>query len=381
MAQTDKLTVYINSGQDDADGAGIHIFDLDLNSGALTPKSKVTAIPDCSYFEFDPSKRYLIASAQGKDPAVHSFTVDAETGDLNWISSQPAEMDTPCYVSTDSSGQFVLATTYSSPQDQGSVYVYPLSDDGHLGPRSDFRQYAGSSVNLGRQRSSHPHMIVQEPMGQLIAIPDLGTDRIMLHRLDTDTGRLEDHTYVNIEAGAGPRHVAFKPPFMYVITELGNTVTAFVYDEAAKTYTSLQTVSTMPDDMAASTIAHFIDPDTGTIRPPTSEEERRRLNQSADIHVHPSGNFLYGSNRGHNSLVAYRIGADGTLTLIGHTSTLGDWPRAFHIEESGRLLICANRRSNDVFTFWIDSDSGALSPTGHSVSLSHPICVRSLPFA
>ncbi|MGB1286678.1 MAG: lactonase family protein [Aggregatilineales bacterium] len=356
MSQSQEIIVYI-SGEADADSAGIHIFELDITTGAFTPINTVITLANCGYLNFHPSGRFLLAAgAEGDNATIHSFVVDPTTGSLTALNYQPADIESACYVAPDIAGQYVLAVTYGNPDGMpGSAYVYPMLPDGKIGERSDYQQYEGKSVNPERQERSHPHMIVQHPASQLMVVPDLGTDRLMLHHLDMETGKFNDRGFISLPAGAGPRHIAFKEQYLYVINELNSSINVFTYDADSEKYDNLQMISTLPGDSSF-----------------TGE------NYPADIHLHPSGKFLYGTNRGHNSIVVYCVAGDGRLTLTGHTPTQGDWPRAFYIDPTGKLLICANKKTNDVFTFWIDNETGELTPTGHSVAVSLPNCVRCL---
>jgi 6-phosphogluconolactonase len=189
-------------------------------------------------------------------------------------------------------------------------------------------------------------------------VADLGIDKVMVYQLDLADGTLPPHIppWVEVEAGAGPRHMAFHPNgrYAYLITEMGNTIIAFAYDATQGTLDALQTVPALPEDFAGQSTC-------------------------ADIHVAPSGKFLYGSNRGHDSIVIYAIDPDsGLLTYVGHESTLGKTPRNFAIDPTGTYLFAANQDSDTIVTFRIDPETGQLTPTGHVTDVSMPVCVRIL---
>jgi 6-phosphogluconolactonase len=199
-------------------------------------------------------------------------------------------------------------------------------------------------------------MIVPSPDDRYVLVPDLGTDKVMIYRLDHDAGQLHPHTqtHIDIKTGSGPRHLAFHPghPIMYVLSELEPILTVVAYD-AAGNFNTVDTYPTLPQGDAV------------------------LVNLGADIHVTPSGRFLYASNRGHNSLVIYAIDPAGKrLNYVNHQSTPGDWPRAFAIDPSERILVVANQRTNDLHTFHINASTGRLTPTGHKATVPGPTCVK-----
>ncbi|MCA9894753.1 MAG: lactonase family protein [Anaerolineae bacterium] len=370
-------TLYINSSEAGDGGTGLHIFDLDTETGALTLRESVSEIAQAAYFNLHPTRKYLYSGSYVNGAAVHSFAI-GDDGGLTWLNSQSVRDNAPCYVSVDKTGRYLLAASYASDAGQGSAAVFPIGEDGKLAPMSDYRQYPGSSTHPQRQGESHPHMITQEPIGSKVVIPDLGTDKIMLHTLNLDMGRFEDTDHLDLAPGAGPRHAAFKSSYLYVIDELDDTVTAYAFAKETGKYTLLQTIPTLPDNAADTMPLYPVDEFGGVLAPGSEPDHMAPVNYPADLHVHPNGRFLYGSNRGHNSIVIYAIGEDGHLTVVDHQGTLGNWPRAFQFDPSGQLLICANQWSNDVVTFWVDADSGKLTPTGHKVSVYQPNCIQCL---
>jgi 6-phosphogluconolactonase len=255
-------------------------------------------------------------------------------------------------VSVDHAGRNVLVANYGG----GSVSVLPIGDDGRLGEATAFIQHEGSSVDPRRQTAPHAHSINVDPDNRFAFVADLGLDRVMIYRFDSQQGTLaaNDPPWASVAPGAGPRHFAFQPGgrFAYVINELQSTVTAFAYDAARGALQEIQTLPTLPDDFSGS-------------------------NTTAEIQVHPSGRFLYGSNRGHDSIAVYAIDADsGRLRFVEHESTQGDLPRNFGIDPSGRFLLAANQGSDSVVVFRIDGATGALTPTGQSIEVASPVCVR-----
>ena len=225
---------------------------------------------------------------------------------------------------------------------------------------SGFMQHAGSSVNKRRQEAPHAHSINLDPAGNFAFVADLGIDRVMGYRFDSETGILSPNETpsASVAPGSGPRHFAFHPSakFAYVINELLLTVTAFHYDATKGALREMQTVSTL------------------------GEDERTGGMSTAHIEVHPSGKFLYGSNRGHNTIVVYAIDPEnGALTYVENESTQGKTPRNFGITPDGRFLVVANQSSSDVAVFRIDQETGALTFTGQKVDCPNPVCVQFLP--
>jgi mannose-6-phosphate isomerase-like protein (cupin superfamily) len=236
------------------------------------------------------------------------------------------------------------------------VATLPIAEDGRLQPAGSVVQHEGSSVNPTRQKEPHAHSIVLDAANRFALAADLGIDKVMAYRFDSEHGKLlpNDPPFARCEPGSGPRHIAFHPggKYVYVIEELSSTVAAFSYDADAGTLKPFQRIGTLPDSF------------TGR-------------NSCADIHVHPSGRFLYGSNRGHDSIVSYAIDdRTGTLRLIGHEPTGGKTPRNFAIDPSGVFLLAANQDSDSIVSFRVDREAGALTPTGQTCRVSMPVCLQ-----
>ncbi len=246
----------------------------------------------------------------------------------------------------------MLAANYGG----GNVVIYPVKADGSLAEASDVAQHTGRGGDPKRQTEPHAHMVLLDAAGKYAFAPDLGIDRVMIYRVDLKNGKLVPNGFAAVKPAAGPRHFDFHPTgdFGYVINELDSTVTAFRYDKAGGKLTELQAISTLPADF-------------------------KETSYCADIHVHPSGKFLYGSNRGHNSIVAYAIDGGGKLTLIGHQSTLGKTPRNFGIDPTGQYLLAANQNSDSVVNFRIDEATGKLAPTGQTTEIPAPVCLKFIP--
>ena len=345
--------VYIaNSG--DAD-YGITVAELDYENHALRIVQQVTEISECHYLNIHPNRRCLVATTMDGAIEVVSFAIDPDSGRLRKISSQPAAGTSPCYVIVDDSQQNVLLVNYVAGQGRGNIRLYPIDSAGVIGAASQMIEHDGKSVNPERQECSHPHMIITTPDNRHAVVPDLGTDKVYLYALDADRGQLSAARTLELPIGAGPRHAAFHPslPLMYVINELDSTLATFSYD-ADDSWALLGIESTLPAGY---------------------QQPAERPNTTADVHVHPSGNFLYGSNRGHDSIVIYRLDADGTPHYLGNEATRGAWPRAFMIDPRGELLVVGNRHSDNAAVFSIDAATGSLT-FRTSLALSAPIAFK-----
>jgi 6-phosphogluconolactonase len=238
------------------------------------------------------------------------------------------------------------------------VAVLPIGTDGALKPASAFIQHTGASVNAERQKGPHAHSINLDPANRFAYAADLGLDKVLIYRFNAEKGSLvaNDPPFASVEPGAGPRHFAFHPDgrFAYVINEMHVTVTAFSRDRDRGALTELQTISTLPPGRSV---------ETGY--------------STADVQVHPSGRFLYGSNRGHDSIVVFAIDEKtGRLTYVENRPTQGSTPRGFGIDPSGTYLLAANQRSDTVVVFRIDRQTGRLTPTGHTIAVGAPVCVK-----
>ncbi len=352
-----ELLVYVGT-YTTGKSEGIYLLRLNLTSGELKHVSTTKGVKDPSFLAIAPSRRYLYAVneveefAGKKSGAVSAFAVDQRTGALRLLNQRPSLGGAPCYVVVDRTGRFVLVANYSG----GNFAVIPVNRDGSLGEATDLKQDLGSSINAERQERPHAHCIVLDPANRFAYGCDLGTDKIMIFRFDSRRGKLIPNTKPSVEAkpGAGPRHLTFHPggKYAYVINELHATVTAFARDRIKGNLNEVQTVSTLPRDP---TVA-----DSG-----------------ADIHVSPKGRFLYCSNRGHDSIAAFKIDPrNGELTFIAHESTGGKTPRNFAIDPTGAFLLAANQKSDNIVTFRIDPKTGRLGATGHVAEVPSPVCLK-----
>jgi len=358
-----ELLVYVGT-YTTGKSEGIYLYRLDLSSGELKHVATTRDVVNPSFLALAPSRRYLYAVnevgdfAGTKSGAVSSFAVDQMTGALRLLNQKPSLGADPCYVDVDAGGRFVLIANYTG----GNVTVFPVQRDGSLGEATDMKQARGSSVNRERQEGPHAHCIVLDPTSRFAYSCDLGTDKIMIFRFDARNGKLlpGDPSWVQVKAGAGPRHLAFDPSgkYVFVLNELHSTVTAFARDREKGSLKELQTLTTLPKNF------------TGT-------------SWSADIHVSSDGRFVYCSNRGHDSIAMFAIDSrNGELNPIGHESTQGMTPRNFAIDPAGRFLLVANQKSDNIVVFRLDQKTGRLNSTGQAVQVPSPVCLKfTAPFS
>lgn len=335
---------------------GIYVYGMDPSTGKLTRLSSVKSV-NPSFLAVDRVHGFLYAVNEVGDymgkpsGGVSAFVIEKGTGNLRLLNEQPSLGADPCHLTFDRKKRALLVANYTG----GSLNVLQIRSDGTLGPSLDHEQHQGSSIKE-QQKSPHAHCIMLDRFDRYALAADLGIDKVMIYHFNPATGKLEPgkQPYVELKAGAGPRHLTFHPngKFVYVINELDSTMTTLRYNNASGTLTEVETVSTLPAD--------FSD-----------------VSYCADVHVHPSGKFLYGSNRGHNSIAVFQIDQrTGKLTAAQHVSTEGKWPRNFVIDPSGRFLLVANQHTDNVVSFSIDTRTGQLSPTGHIEEIPIPVCLK-----
>ena len=270
---------------------------------------------------------------------------------MKLLNRQSARGSAACYLDVDATGKTVLVANYST----GSVAALPVNEDGSLGEASSFIQHAGSSVDSARQKGPHAHCFVVSPDNRFAYASDLGLDQVLGYRLEASKAKLSPNRqpFVRTPPGAGPRHLTFhsKGKQVYVINEISNSVTAFDHDADTGILIEKQTISTLPKDFTGKSYC-------------------------ADLKITPDGRFLYGTNRGHDSIAAYRIGDDGQLTLIGIEPSLGKGPQNLAITPDGKLLLCANMPGNNVAVFRIDPKEGTLTSVGEPVAVPSPSCIK-----
>jgi len=334
---------------------GIYVFKMDGATGSLS-QIQVFEVENPSWVAVDANASHLYATSEvdawhgvPKSGGITAFSIDQSTGMIKSLGDQPTGGSIPATVIVDPSGKFALVSNYVG----ASWSVLPIQADGSLGPATIF-PVTGHGPNTARQEAPHPHDTKFDPAGRFVFGPDLGTDHVWSWTLNTTTGTLVPNANLDSElvaSGSGPRHVSFHPSgqFLYVLGEMGSSITALRYDAEHGTGTWLQTVSTLPPDFTG---------DNGT----------------AEIIVHQSGKFVYASNRGHNTIAAFSIDqSNGMLNPIGWTSTQGAIPRGFNIDPSGRMMLVGNQNGDTVVPFRINQNSGRLTPTGAVTQTPVPV--------
>jgi 6-phosphogluconolactonase len=336
---------------------GIYAFRYDGHSGKLTAVGVAAESPDPSFVAVHPSGKYVYAvNEAGKSSAVSAFALDPHTGQLTRLNQKPALGEDPCYISFDRSGKFVLIANYTS----GNVAVFPILADGKLGEHTALVQDDGElGPNKERQEGPHAHWIETTPDNRFVLSVDLGLDEILIYKFDASKGTLTPNqpAFAKLAGGTGPRHFTFAPSkkFAYSVDELNSTVTVFSFDASTAALSVLQTISTVPNGT------------TGR-------------NDTAEIAVHPSGKFLYASNRGHDTIALFHIdAATGKLSASGEFSIDGKEPRNFVIDPSGAYLLSADQLSDKIVVFRINPETGELKATGQSVDVPSPVDIAFTP--
>ncbi len=339
------------------DKAGIHAFRFDSKTGALQPLHRTTDIQNPFFLAVSPDQHFLYAINAEKfggpeDEFVAAYALEGRTGQLKRLNQQSARGTASWYLDVDATGRTVVVANYES----GSVASLPVKEDGSLSESASFEQHSGSSIDPQRQKGPNAHSIVISPDNRFALAADLGIDKILIYQLDAAKAKLtpnEAQPFVKMQPGSGPRHISFHPNgrHVYVINELANTVTCFDYAASSGMLTERQTIATLPTGF------------TGT-------------SYTADLKITPDGKYLYGTNRGHDSIASYRIGEDGSLTLLSIDPSLGKGPQNILITPDGQWLISANMPGNSVVVFRIDATNGKIAATGTPIEMPMPSCIR-----
>ena len=355
-----ELTLYVGI-YTSSKSEGIYVYRMDLATGGLRHFDTVKGIVNPSFLAIDPRRRHLYAvnevgDFRGKpEGAVSAFSIDQQTGGLTVLNQQSSLGSAPCHLTVDKRGKHVLVANYEG----GNLAVLPVRPDGSLGAATERVQHQGASVDPQRQQGPHAHCIVLDRANRYAFAVDLGIDKIMIYGFDAARGKLTRNQAppVSAKPGAGPRHFTFHPNgrFAYVINELDSTITAFAYQSARGALRPVQTVPTLPGGFSGASTC-------------------------AEVLVSPSGKYLYGSNRGHDSIVVFAIdGRTGRLRYVQHEPTRGKTPRNFTIDPTGAYLLAANQDSDTIQVFRIDPESGELTATGRVAEAPSPVCLRLIP--
>lgn len=352
----DDPLIYVSAFAAGEKGA-IHAFRFDSKTGTLNPQHRTTDVQHPFFLVISPDGRFLYSIDTDKfggteDEFVAAYSIETSTGELSRLNKQSAKGSASCYLDIDSTGKTVVLANYST----GSVAALPVQADGSLGEATSFVQHEGSSINPKRQKAPYAHSIVISPDNRFALAADLGIDKVLIYRLDAAASKLSVNAAqasVSVEPGSGPRHLTFHPngKSVYLINELKNTVTYFAYEPQSGKLTTQQTISTLPADFDGVT-------------------------HTADVKITPNGKFLYGTNRGHDSIACYRIGDDGKLSLIKIEPSLGKGPQNLMITPDGQWLICANMPGNNVAVFKINGNTGEPTATGEPVTVPMASCIR-----
>lgn len=343
-----------------AKSKGIYAFRFNSSTGQITPLGLAAEAANPTWLTVHPSGKYLYAAAEignwsgKKTGAVSAFEIDPQAGRLRLLNQKPSGGGGPCHLIVDPSGKNVLVANYGG----GSIAVLPIQENGELGEPSCVIQHHGSSVNRQRQEKPHAHGIYLDQKARFAVVADLGLDQLLVYRFDAEKGRLEAHQPpgVSLAPGAGPRHFVFHPngKRAFVINELDSTVTSLDYDPEGGQFQARDTISTLPP------------------------EAQGTKNTTAELAIDPAGRFLYGSNRGHDSIAVFRV-TDGPLERIQVESSGGKEPRYFGFDPTGQWILSCNQNSDKILVLKVNQQTGRLAPTPHNASVGSPVCVAFVP--
>jgi 6-phosphogluconolactonase len=344
-----------------AKSKGIYVSRFDSATGRLTSPELAVETPSPSFLAIHPNKHFLYAAGEttnlGGKPvgSVSAFKLDANSGQLTLVNQEPSGGAGPCHLAVDPTGKCLLVANYGS----GSIAALPIQPDGSLAAPSTVIQHQGSSVNPQRQAGPHAHFITPAPRNRFALACDLGLDQVLVYRFDPAKSSLVANVppCAAVKPGSGPRHLAFHPSgrFVFLINEMGSSLIVFAYDAKRGALKELQTISTLPENFAGNSTC-------------------------AEVQVHPSGKFVYGSNRGHDSIAIFGFDtASGKLTLLEHQPTQGKTPRHFALDPAGNWLLAENQDSDNVVAFRVNAKTGRLSPAEQTVSVGAPVCSVFVP--
>jgi 6-phosphogluconolactonase len=338
---------------------GVYVGRFDRTCGTLQDVRLAARLKDPTWVTTDPLRRFLYVGHDaegGQDGMVSAFAIRQETGRLEPLCSLPTHGRAPCFVTIDATGRCLVVVNYHSEAGPGSVAVYRVRPDGTL-EESALLRHEGSGPNARRQSCPHPHSANIDPSGRYVLVPDLGIDRVVIYRMDAGRSALVRTGEAVVEPGSGPRHLRFGPGGRraYLLNELGNTIMAFEWDAEAGELSHLQTLPTLPAGFSG-------------------------RSSCAEVRVHPSGRFVYGSNRGHDSIAMFAIdAATGRMAPLGQEPTRGKNPRNFAVDPSGTWLLAAHQDSDNVVTFRIEPQTGRLRPTGDETAVPGAVCLHMVP--
>lgn len=338
---------FLVSGYAEADKPGIHTLTFDHADATLDVKSIFSGIANPSFMVVHPHGQRVYAVSETGEGTVWALQYDASTASLTPLNHQSSGGHSPCHLTVDSTGQWLLVANYVS----GSVGVLPIGEDGKIGEQTHLVQHSGKGANAERQDAPHAHSTIFSPDERFLIAADLGADSLFIYRFDRKAGQLIRHGQIRTTPGAGPRHMVFHPngQWLYVANELDNTVTAYQYDSHNGELTSRQTLPTLPPKAPATT--------------------------TADIHLTETGSHLYISNRGHDSLAIYEIATNGHLTLAAIQPCGGQGPRNFALAPKAKFVVVANEKSDNLVLFSVNPQTGVSDNPIAQTALPSPTCV------
>jgi 6-phosphogluconolactonase len=348
----DRMLVFIGT-YTGGSSKGIYAYEFSVKDETLKSLGLAAEIASPSFLAIHPNKKFLYSVNEVGTGSITGFAIDAKKGTLARINDASSGGSGPCHLSVDQTGSYVLAANYGG----GSVVSLPIDKDGKLGSAADFVQHSGSSINQQRQKEPHAHSINLAPDNRFALAADLGLDKILVYRFNPQNGSLKPNQppFAATPAGGGPRHLAFARDgnSVFVNNEMLSSVTSYSYAPKTGTLKQKQTISTLPTDWKGN-------------------------NSTAEIQAHPSGKFVYCSNRGHNSIAVFSVDSEGKMQHVENESTRGRTPRNFGIDPTGSYLIAANQDSDTLAIFRIIPATGELEPLGEPVAAPKPVCVKFL---
>ncbi len=342
-----------------SDSKGIYRFDLDAATGQLTNKALAAESASPSYLAIAPSGKFLYSVNEvpnQKAGAISAFALDPKTGDLKYLNQESSVGSGPCHLIVDKEGKHVLAANYGS----GSTVVLPIDEQGRVGDHTDFVQHAGKGADPSRQEGPHAHCVALDEANRFAFVCDLGLDKVLIYHYDAEKGKItpNDPPAADLAPGSGPRHIAFTPDYKYayVVNELASTITGFRYDPDHGALKEIETLSTLPKGADA------------------------KGNSCAEVVVHPSGKFVFATNRGHDSVATFAIDpATGKMTYVGEQHEGIKVPRGFNVDPTGTWAVTANQDGDSIVVFAIDAKTGELKPTGVKAEVGKPVDVKIIP--
>jgi 6-phosphogluconolactonase len=352
-----KFLVYVGTYTDKTDSKGIYAYEFNVATGKLAARGLAAETPNPSWVVIHPNGKWAYAANEsGKQSSISAFSIDANSARLTLLNKLPAAGEDPCYLSFDKTGKYLFVANYTS----GNVVVFPILPDGRLGEHASAIQDAGPlGPNKERQEGPHAHWIESSPDNRFVFVADLGLDAVLSYRFDATKGTLTPNKpfFRPLAAGAGPRHGALSPggDYFYVLSEINSTVTTFAYAPDHGVFGYLGVVPMLPINFEG-------------------------RNEAAEIAIHPSGKWMFASNRGKDSMAVFSVvPATGKLKAAGDYLTGGKEPRHFAIDPTGQFLLAENQNSNSIVVFRINPETGALSQVSIAEGVPSPVCLTFLP--